>query len=488
MRKNVFIIFLLLVCSFLVIGCSELFNEEKEQETEGKEENEEEDGEEKEEENSDDSINGVGKVEEDESETDEKEDVEAMDDESEDDIELGDYEIYLGGEMIEEDDKIIIEGESNLLPDSRVVGEVSVGDLDEEEFFADTTELVEDDGSFTIEIEHHDLDEETNVAVKFDFDGQQDDEIKRHYGDRGQKLTGPYIYQEQGRTGGGDPQNIFNQARVTATFDPSEEKSIRQFKEPDWYEIPNDMGDPSVWMEVEEVTNEDEYYYVHGQSNLIEGSILRLDNEYKTKVMPDGSFDFKFPYEYREDEPFVIQFKPNHWSQWNIVEETYGEEGQKLVGDLVEVNKHGDDQFIELEVERESQEIDVPDNVDVDIDGTEVTMLVPEDVLFDFDKYDLKGDSKKVLTEISETIDTLEQEELAIEIHGHTDNVGKKDYNLELSEKRAEEVKDFLKDEIKDKDIDFETEGYGDKKSIASNDTEKGQAKNRRVEIVIHLR
>src|SRR5699024_2199010 len=146
------------------------------------------------------------------------------------------------------------------------------------------------------------------------------------------------------------------------TFDPSEEKSVRQFKEPDWYEVPDDMGDPSVWMEVEEVTNEDEYYYVHGRSNLIEGSILSLDHKYKTKVMPDGSFDFKFPYEYREDEPFVIQFKPNHWSQWNVIKETYGAEGQKFVGDLVEVNKHGDDQYIELEVKRESQEIDVPDN------------------------------------------------------------------------------------------------------------------------------
>src|SRR5699024_6685170 len=42
------------------------------------------------------------------------------------DLEQGDYEVYLTGEMIEEDDKIIIEGETNLLPGSNVIGEVTI--------------------------------------------------------------------------------------------------------------------------------------------------------------------------------------------------------------------------------------------------------------------------------------------------------------------------------------------------------------------------
>lgn len=73
-------------------------------------------------------------------------------------------------------------------------------------------------------------------------------------------------------------------------------------------------------------------------------------------------------------------------------------------------------------------------------------------------------------------------------INGHTDNVGNKDYNMELSEKRAESVKDYLQGELETSEATFSTNGYGDTKPIASNDTENGQAKNRRVEIVIHLK
>src|SRR5699024_6530660 len=106
----------------------------------------------------------------------------------------------------------------------------------------------------------------------------------------------------------------------------------------------------------------------------------------KALVQPDGSFDFKIDYEYREDTPFIVFFKPYNY-QWNMVEEVYGMEGQNLVGNLVETNQYNNKQFIELEVADESQEIKVPDNVELDVEGSEVKMLVPDDVLFDFDKY-----------------------------------------------------------------------------------------------------
>src|SRR5699024_9570769 len=44
---------------------------------------------------------------------------------SEQDPSLGDFDVYIGGEMIEAEDKIIIHGESNLLPDSREIGRAS---------------------------------------------------------------------------------------------------------------------------------------------------------------------------------------------------------------------------------------------------------------------------------------------------------------------------------------------------------------------------
>src|SRR5699024_11882374 len=75
------------------------------------------------------------------------------------------------------------------------------------EYQADTTELVDEDGKFEMEMDHHGIEgKETTVAVRLDFDGQQDDDVIRHYGDRGQNLEGPYIYQHRGESGGTDPK------------------------------------------------------------------------------------------------------------------------------------------------------------------------------------------------------------------------------------------------------------------------------------------
>lgn len=402
-------------------------------------------------------------------------------------LNIGDYEVYLGGEMIEKEDVIEIQGESNLIPGSRVVGQVSVG---EEDILADTTELVEENGAFSMEIQKPDLKEEATVTVMFHFDGHQDDEVKRHYGDRGQELTGPYIYKHKGKVGGGSPQNIYQMAKVEVSFIPGEDMAIRQFKEPNWYEIPEDMGDPRVWIEVEEINNDENYFYLHGRSNLLEGTILRgkyAGNRDETSVKPDGSFDMVFEYVYEEDESFVIEFDPSYHKQWNIIEETYGATGQKLVGELVVQNKWNDNQTIVKEEKHESLEISVPDNVELEIDGADVTMLVPEHLLFDFDKYDLKEESKELLLEISETLDSFDKD-IEIEISGHADSNGDEKHNLELSENRAEAVKDFLVEDGGLKDISFTTVGYGETKPIASNDSESGRAKNRRVEIIINLR
>lgn len=404
-------------------------------------------------------------------------------------VQLGDYHVFIGGEMVEAEDRILIHGVSNLLPGARVVGEVTAGD---EELFADTTEIVEDDGTFYMEIPYQSIGKETTVIVKFDFDGQQDDGIIRHYGDRGQKLEGPYIYKHQRKAGGRSPKDIFNKAEVRVSFEPTDEMAVRQFKEPTWYDIPEDMGSPRVWIEVEEINNDEDHFYLHGRSNLVEGSKLRVKYKYynqdETIVNPDGSFDFKLDYEYLEDTPFEIEFIP-HGFQWNNVEEVYGKEGQNLVGELVETNKYNNQQIIKKIVELESTEIDVPDNVELNIQGSEVTMLVPDDVLFDFDKYALKDTSKAVLKDIAKVLETsFNKKDFEIVINGHTDNAGNKEYNLELSEKRAEEVKGFLATELDEQDVTFQTKGYGDSKPIASNDNEAGQAKNRRVEIVINLR
>lgn len=490
MKRTSYIFLIFLLCTFLIAGCSGLLKSSTNEKEQEPVENVEEEVKEEEE-----------KVkEEPEEEPEEPTELEEEPEEKESNNQ-GDYNVYIGGEIIETDDKIIIHGESNLIPGARVVGEVSVGKnvryiinptIKEVDYLADTSEIVADDGSFYMELDHPNLDEETEVAVKFHFDGQQNDDVIRHYGDRGQKLEGPYIYKHQGEVGGRGPDNIFKKAEVKTVFIPEKEKAVRQFKEPDWYEDVDDIGDTRVWIEVDEINDDGKYFYVHGRSNLIEGSRITIKRNHgqkaETMVNPDGSFNFKFDYEYKEDAPFIIEFDPNDF-QWNIVEETYGAKGQKLVGNLVVTNEYNNNQTIEYEVEHESQVIDVPDNVELEIDGSEVTMLVPDNILFDFDKYDLKKEAKETLNEISKTLEnSFNKKDLDITINGHTDNKGTKEYNEKLSKQRADEVKKYFEQQLELTNIQFTTEGYGDTKPIASNDTEDGQAKNRRVEIIVNLK
>jgi OOP family OmpA-OmpF porin len=70
---------------------------------------------------------------------------------------------------------------------------------------------------------------------------------------------------------------------------------------------------------------------------------------------------------------------------------------------------------------------------------------------------------------------------LRVEISGHTSNEGRREFNMKLSRKRAESVKDYLVSTgIDEKRIG--TVGYGPDKPIADNDTHDGQEKNRRIE------
>ncbi len=71
---------------------------------------------------------------------------------------------------------------------------------------------------------------------------------------------------------------------------------------------------------------------------------------------------------------------------------------------------------------------------------------------------------------------------LKIEIQGHTDNVGSHDYNIMLSKRRAQAVTDYLARHGISPDR-MTVQGFGETRPVASNDTEDGRSKNRRVQI-----
>jgi len=105
-----------------------------------------------------------------------------------------------------------------------------------------------------------------------------------------------------------------------------------------------------------------------------------------------------------------------------------------------------------------------------------------ENVEFEFDKAVLTPMSLEILKPVLATM--IENETLEIELSGHTDNIGSKQYNQKLSEARAKAVADYLiKNGIDSKRI--KTVGYGFDKPIASNSTPEGRQRNRRTEMKI---
>jgi len=71
-----------------------------------------------------------------------------------------------------------------------------------------------------------------------------------------------------------------------------------------------------------------------------------------------------------------------------------------------------------------------------------------------------------------------------VSIEGHTDSDGADDYNLELSQNRANSVRTYLTQTYKIDGSRLETKGWGETKPIDANNTPEGKANNRRVELV----
>ena len=145
---------------------------------------------------------------------------------------------------------------------------------------------------------------------------------------------------------------ILKKAEAKIQYVPNETNDLT-IQAPQWEELPDDYGDPRVWIEIDELTEDGEFFYMHGRSNILEGSEINVayrHNKDKTQIKPDGTFDFKIDYEYLEDTEFVIEFKPSNY-QWNEIEEAYGKKGQKLVGNLVTTSRFSTDvQYVEKRI------------------------------------------------------------------------------------------------------------------------------------------
>lgn len=106
------------------------------------------------------------------------------------------------------------------------------------------------------------------------------------------------------------------------------------------------------------------------------------------------------------------------------------------------------------------------------------------DVLFDFNKATLTPGAREKLSKLAGIL-LAYPGAYRIEVEGHTDAVGSQEYNLKLSQGRAESVRYYLGQSGLAADKFTATRGLGEIRPVATNDTPEGRQRNRRVEIVI---
>ena len=108
---------------------------------------------------------------------------------------------------------------------------------------------------------------------------------------------------------------------------------------------------------------------------------------------------------------------------------------------------------------------------------------IKQQVQFDTGKATIRKESTKLLAEVGDAVRSSELTKVIIE--GHTDDVGDDEFNMKLSQDRANSVRQWLIDKERVKPELLEATGYGETKSIMSNRTKAGRQANRRVEFKV---
>lgn len=138
------------------------------------------------------------------------------------------------------------------------------------------------------------------------------------------------------------------------------------------------------------------------------------------------------------------------------------------------IGRQMDKQAAELERELEGAEVDRV--------GEGIAIRFDSGILFDFDSAELRPEARDNLRELARSLQQYPNTDAMIV--GHTDSRGSDEYNLGLSQRRAESAAQYLVSQGISRSR-LTTLGKGEREPVASNDTDYGRQQNRRVEVAI---
>lgn len=190
------------------------------------------------------------------------------------------------------------------------------------------------------------------------------------------------------------------------------------------------------------------------------------------------------------DEPVVANFDliDNTTSELLATFKSDGEDGSYLVS--LPVGRNYGLNFNADEYLFNSLNFDLPDSADfkevykiIRLKKIKIgKSIILRNIFFDFDKSTIRSESEAELTRLYELL--KENQDIKVEISGHTDNRGDDSYNQKLSENRAKAVVDYLINKgIPESRMIYA--GYGEKEPVATNETDEGRQENRRTEFKI---
>ncbi len=112
--------------------------------------------------------------------------------------------------------------------------------------------------------------------------------------------------------------------------------------------------------------------------------------------------------------------------------------------------------------------------------GDDLVLNMPSGITFATNQSSIQPQFRATLDQVADVLRQYNQ--TYVDVYGHTDSTGSDSYNLDLSQRRASAVADYLTMRGV-QSARLGTRGFGESQPIASNDTEEGKAANRRVEI-----
>ena len=114
--------------------------------------------------------------------------------------------------------------------------------------------------------------------------------------------------------------------------------------------------------------------------------------------------------------------------------------------------------------------------------GDNIVLNMPGNVTFATDQSDVKGDFYPVLNSVAKVL--KEYEKTLVHVTGHTDSTGGYEYNMGLSQRRADSVSSYLAAQGVQA-VRLQARGFGPDRPVAGNETPEGRQQNRRVEITL---